>query len=206
MIGRMSILLLVFSSLQVIQAENPTCRNLDMLRRSLEEKPYISLDFRQSVTSDIFETVDTVRGSLWAGQAGRFRLESPNQVIVSNGILYWSYSPENKQVLVDSVAKMGDWDPLTLLYDPDEVYECIAEDSAESKIVFTMKARGKGTDPKTFELAVSLPNFVPKKITYNDINGSYIEIYIDNLKKLVKLPIDRFTFSIPRGVDVIEMP
>jgi outer membrane lipoprotein-sorting protein len=206
MVYRTAIVVLILQCCGLIYAENPKCNHIQNLRNSLEENQFISLDFVQTIKSDIFEAVDTVAGSLAAGRGGLFRLESPQQIIVSNGILYWSYSAENKQVLVDSIAKIGDWDPLALLYNPENVYECISEEIRKDIVSFEMEARNEETDPRKFILSVRLPKYIPINIAYNDINNSQVITYINNFENNINISDDFFNFVIPDGVDVVEMP
>ena len=203
---RITISALLLICFQIGWGENPKCKLIDTFRECLAEKPYISFGFTQTIKSDIFETVDTIQGQLMAGEKGRFRLESPEQVVVSDGVQYWSYSVANEQVLVDSVAKMGDWDPLTILYNPESVFRCESEKRSEENIVFNMRAVDDRTEPGSFKLRVSNQKLIPLGIEYDDINGSFIKTYINNFKNHSKLPDSLFILQIPPGVEVIEMP
>ncbi len=182
------------------------CPEIQKLREFYREKPYIELKFHQLTHSDIFESVDTLEGQLWAGQQGRFRLTMPDQELVSNGVLYWSYSVENEQALVDSVAKLGDWNPLTLLYDPEQVYSCQNQKAAGETLEFEMTALDSLTLPQRFVLEVAKQGYVPRKISYLDDNDSRIEVIIDGFSRPAELPDSLFIFQAPPGVEVIEMP
>jgi len=187
-------------------AQTGGCPDIDTLRANYQGTGYISLDFVQLVHSDIFKTIDTVPGSLAAGGEGLFRLTMPGRELVSNGILYWSYSEENKQVLVDSVAKIGSWDPLTLLYDPQKVYTCRNEKTAGDTIEFEMAAIDSVTDPSEFTLFVRKGSFEPRKLVYSDDNGSLIEVLIQKFSRVAHLPDTAFEFHPGPGVEVIDMP
>jgi outer membrane lipoprotein-sorting protein len=176
------------------------------VRQRLHEKPYFTLSFRQLIRSDVFETVDTVTGRLWTGSEGRFRLSMPGQIIVSNGLLLWSYSLENRQVLVDSIETLGRWDPLTLLYDPDAVYRCRAQREKNGKIELDMGAIDSLTVPHQFTLQISGRSRLPEKLTYRDDNGSLIEVALVDFDSRDRLPDSLFEFHPPPGVEIIRMP
>jgi outer membrane lipoprotein-sorting protein len=182
------------------------CPEMEKLRQSYQEKWYLSLDFLQLTYSEIFETVDSLRGQLWAGREGRFRLVMPGQTLVSNGILYWSYSDENKQVLVDSVVGRGDWNPVVLLYDPEKVYTCQNQIDLPESIEFELRAIDSQTVPSEFSLQVTKSDYIPQKIVYYDDNNSRIEVWLSNFSRPDKLPDSLFIFRAPEGVEVIEMP
>ena len=160
----------------------------------------------RDIESDIFETVDSLTGKLWAGKEGRFRLEMPGQTLVSNGILYWSYSVENNQVLIDSVVGLGEWNPLTLLYDPEKVYHCVNESKNKNTFEFEMSAADSLTEPQAFILRVTKKGFIPKKLVYFDDNDSRIEVIIERFERKESLPDSLFIFHAPAGVEVIRMP
>jgi outer membrane lipoprotein-sorting protein len=182
------------------------CPDIEKLRKSARKDGFISLEFKQFIHSDIFETVDSLTGMLFAGREGHFRLVTRNQAIVSNGILLWSYSVENKQVLVDSVAGMGAWDPLTLVYDPERIYQCNIQSRDKKDILFEMIAIDSMTIPQQFQLRVSSDKYEPKKLVYYDDNDSRIEVHINNFGRHANLPDSLFEFRPGPDVEVIEMP
>lgn len=179
---------------------------MEEMRKRYRQEKYIHLEFTQYIHSDIFESVDTLTGTLWAGWGGRFRLEMPQQQLVSNGVLFWSYSVENAQVLVDSVAGRGGWDPLTLLYDPNDVYRCDGQVDGEEVATFTMVARDSMAVPQTFTLQVAKAGHVPKRLEYVDDNDSRIDVTIGGFS-FQPQPVDStFEFIAPAGVETVIMP
>jgi outer membrane lipoprotein-sorting protein len=196
----------VFLTAPAAFAQDGACPHIDTLRATYQGLGYISLDFIQLVHSDVFNTVDTIPGSLSAGGGGRFRMSLPGRLLVSNGVLYWSYSEENKQVLVDSVAKIGSWDPLTLLYDPEKVYRCRAEKIAGDTIEFDMAAVDSATVPAAFTLSVRRRTYVPEKLIYLDDNDSRIVVLIRHFARVAHLADSQFEFHPAPGVEVIDMP
>ncbi len=183
-----------------------TCPTFEDFSASLEMAPYISLTFTQMIYSDIFESIDTTRGTLVAGHDGRFRLESSRQAIVCDGIEYWSYSPSNEQVLVDSVYKIGIWNPLTLVYDPENVYGCNEESRRKDTTIFMMKARDTHTSPQEFALKIESDSRVPLEIEYYDDNNSRILILITNFYQIEEVPTGAFKFVPPADTEIIYMP
>jgi len=187
-------------------AGSDSCPDISRLREYYQEEGYISLEFVQLIHSDIFETVDTLSGSVHAGFEGRFRLSMPDQILVSNGVLYWSYSAENQQVLIDSVAELGSWNPLTLLYDPEQVYRCENQSAAGDTIAFDMIAADSGIVPTEFTMVVERGTYRPERLVYFDDNDSRIEVNIEKFRRRDHLPDSLFEFHPGPGVEVIEMP
>jgi outer membrane lipoprotein-sorting protein len=188
------------------QSGGEDCPEMEKLRDFYKAKRFISLKFTQLTYSDIFETVDTLRGALLAGRGTRFRLSMPEQVLVSNGILYWSFSEANQQVLVDSVTKRGEWNPLTIFYDPEQVYTCRDQKKSEGIIQFEMYAVDSMTAPLQFSMQMSPEEFIPQKLIYFDDNDSRIEVFIEEFSRPDTLPESSFEFVPGPDIEVIEMP
>ncbi len=203
---RWTFVLVIILVIALGRPANGECPEIDKLREFYKEKQFITLKFLQLTHSDIFETVDSLGGTLQAGREGRFRLTMPGQVLVSDGIQYWSYSVENEQVLVDSVAKLGDWNPLTLIYDPEKVYGCINQKAAEETLEFDMVALDSLTLPQQFLMRVYQTDYVPYQLVYYDDNGSRIEVYVKDFRHPSVLPDSLFEFHPGPEVEVIEMP
>ena len=68
------------------------------------EKRYSSLkslsaDFVKVVSSEIFETENTVEGKMIFKNPDKFKIETEDETIVSDGEFVWTYSAENQQVI-----------------------------------------------------------------------------------------------------------
>ena len=182
------------------------CPEMQKLREYYRQKRFVSLEFLQTTRSDVFETIDTLQGTVHAGWEGRFRLTMPDQVLVSNGVLVWSYSAENRQVLIDSVRELESWNPITLLYDPERVYTCKAQTKRGDLWELEMTAVDTSIVPRQFTLQVAERDYVPKVLIYHDDAGSRIEVRIDNFSRQDQLPDSLFEFRPGPGIEVIRMP
>jgi outer membrane lipoprotein-sorting protein len=182
------------------------CPEMQKLREFYRQKRFVSLEFLQITRSDVFETVDTVQGTVYAGWEGRFRLTMPDQIIVSNGVLVWSYSAENRQVLIDSVRELGSWNPITLLYDPERVYTCKGQTKRQNLWELEMTAVDTSIVPRQFMLQITENEYTPKALIYHDDAGSRIEVHIDDFSRQDQLPDSLFEFRPGPGVEVIRMP
>jgi len=126
--------------------------------------------------------------------------------LASNGILYWSYSAENQQVIIDSVSRLGQWNPLTLLYDPQQVYRCQGQRTVDDLLEFDMAAVDSSISPTRFTLRVRKDDYQPKALIYKDDNDSRIEVKITEFYRRQSLPDSLFEFHPGPGVEVITMP
>lgn len=194
--------------------QDESCENLSKLRMLYKKHAYISLNFAQYTYSEIFETVDSICGTLKADQTGKYRLSLYDsdglfQELVNDGFSHWSYSVENRQAILSEVANLDSWNPVTLLYDPEAVYQCDEEQVAgvnDKNIAFSMIASDSSSIPQSFSLEVTGSDFRPLRIIYFDDNNSRIEIWISEFSRLNDLPDSLFYFSAPDQVEIIKMP
>lgn len=211
MISLTILLIVLFSPLL---GEDFSCPSLSKLRLSIEKEPYVSLNFNQYTHSEIFESVDSLVGTLKADHNGRFRLSLYDNIglfqeLVCDGVSYWSYSVVNNQVILSDVTELNHWNPLTLLYDKDAVYNCVDEKltgEQGASTTFKMVARDSTSSPQVFFLDVTSCEYTPQAIKYFDDNNSRIEIWISDFVRLERLPDSVFQFYPPIGVEVIELP
>ena len=187
-------------------AKSSDCQGITRFEDKLKDSPVISIEFLQITRSDIFQTQDTIRGTIKTGGQGRFRIETPSQVMVSNGIVEWDYSPENEQVIVDTLDRQSDIDPLTIIYDPLRIYSCQNQEENQGGIIFSMVALDSTLSPAKLDITVAGNDFTPLKMEYVDENGSEIKIIILKFRQADTISDSSFEFSAPDGIEVIYMP
>jgi outer membrane lipoprotein-sorting protein len=173
---------------------------LGRLQQKYESLVDLRTDFEQSVYSGVFASVEETKGKMFLGKDDKFRIESDEQCIVSNGELLWVYSVENKQVTISQVAKAEDLvRPSDYLFSFRENYstKMLADTSYNDIDCYRVKmvcdAGGK-RDMLTHEAK------------YVDINGNTVEITFENLQIDKGLEPDTFNFATPDGVEEIKLP
>lgn len=184
---------------------------LSKIENRLSEIKSLQVDFEQEVSSGVFATVDKTSGKIFMTNDDKFRIETEDQEIVSDSVLIWVYSVENKQVKIDSVSKVDDLvRPSEYLFTFKEGYQADLLPDEECnfgpcyKIVLT--ANDKDNFIKEMTLYIDQKNFLTQRAEYKDINGNLVTIRFNNYKIDKKIPPDIFIFKTPKGVEEIRLP
>ncbi len=190
--------------------------SLDKIIEGVEkiyDVPGFSAQFVQESTIKAMELTDVASGKIFVKRPGMMRwvYEKPyKQIIITNGTKLWIYKPEDNQVMLGKApAFFGDGKGAGFLADIKILrhkFNITLPEQKDSRY-FMLKLV---PIERTFELAeiflsVSRSTFkVNKIVTYNSY-GDENRIDLINFRFDVLPAEDLFTFSIPEGVDVLEL-
>jgi outer membrane lipoprotein-sorting protein len=184
---------------------------LKKIDRRLEDIETLQVDFEQEVSSGVFATVDKTSGGIFLTDDDRFRIETDDQTIVSDSVLIWVYSVENKQVKIDSVHEVDDLvRPSDYIFSFKEGYEAdlLTDTTCDFgtcyKIVLT--ALEKDNFIKEMYLFIDPETYLTRRAEYKDINGNLVTIRFKDYKIDRKIPAEIFKFKTPKGVEEIRLP
>lgn len=171
----------------------------------------LKVDFEQEVSSGVFATIDKSSGKIYMTSADRFRIETDEQVIVSDSVLLWIYSVENKQVRIDSVHKIDELvRPSEYLFNFKEGYN--ADLLEERKCDFgdcyqvLLKASSEDEFIEEMKLYIDPETGLTQRAEYRDINGNLVTIRFKKYKIDKDIPPEIFNFKTPKGVEEIRLP
>jgi chaperone LolA len=147
-------------------------------------------------------------GTIYIQKEDKYRIESKNEVIVTDGVTSWSYSKKKKQVVIDNYKNDGNtFSPNKFLFNyPENFYSDLDGTetvSGEECYVLKLSPRHKGS-VKSAKIWVDKEQNLIKKITINSSESSTTY----SLKKITLdagLSSSKFSFSPPEGVEVIDL-
>ena len=184
------------------QVETSTKTAISELYSLISKNSEMTSDFSQIVISPN-GTQNLSKGSLSLKKPNLFRWEvdSPAQIIVSNGYKLWSYNKDLEQVIVQPVPKKVDNAPYLLLL-------------AGHKDVLQSNFFVKKIKNTVFELSPKKADSMIKNIRIIFIKGKLVSLRIQTLMDQIniftfnnqsykELPSSLFNLSIPKGVDIL---
>lgn len=147
-------------------------------------------------------------GTIYIQKEDKYRIESKNEIIVTDGVTSWSYYKKKKQVVIDNYKKDGNtFSPNKFLFSyPENFYsdlEGTETISGSECYLLKLSPRHKGS-VKSAKIWVDKDDNFIRKITINSSESS--STY--TLKKIsldVGLSSSKFSFSPPEGVEVIDL-
>ncbi len=175
------------------------------------EAGHFSAKFRQSLSGGGFFEDETTSGVMIIGYPDRFRIESPEQTLVSDGDSLWSYSVENKQVTIEAMNDLNALvTPADYLFRFKEHYEVRSDTlvSLEGKKAYKLHllALAKDEIVKELDLYIDSSSYLIVRAAYRDPNDNLVTLDFSDWKLKIKTQPDDFRFQTPSGVEEIRVP
>ena len=157
----------------------------------------------------------TESGSLWLKKPGKMRWEyrSPKEkLFLSDGKDAWFYLPEDRQVRRTSVKKLDDLrSPLSFLLGKTQLEKELEGLSPAADVVAltpgNMVLRGvpKAMSDRIREVILEItPDHYIARIQFEEADESVTEYRFSQQQENAAIPDQRFKFTAPPGVEVIE--
>lgn len=183
--------------------------------RSLKD---LSIDFTKTLKSEIFETERKTKGKMYLKNPDKFRIETEDEIIVTDGEFLWSYSKENEQVIKKRLKKSQNvFIPNQYLSNFRKEYQ--AELTGEEKIGKTQcykllltpacseRSESKEKDIFITQMTIWIDkkNLLAKKLEYQDANDNQVVLLFDYVKTNQGIADSRFVFKAPKGVEELDL-
>ena len=169
--------------------------------------------YRKGEGTTISFLLDDAKNSLtFSNTVSNFRIESPDDLIVSDGTTIWHLSKKKKEVVIDKISSKG-----TSLATAEELLKFSTNYSSvlsHKKNTYELSLAPSANISKLMESigGISLLTFTftkghsieVKKISAKTANKNY-QVSNIKIKSLAKLDNKLFTFNAPKGVKVIDL-
>jgi chaperone LolA len=147
-------------------------------------------------------------GTIYIQKENKYRIESKDQVLVTDGVTTWSYSAKKKQVIIDNYKDNGNtFSPNKYLFDyPENFYSDLdGEETVSGNECYLLKLspRNKST-VKSAKIWVDKTENLIRKI-YIVTNESSTTYILKNIVLDPGLSPSKFTFTTPSGVEEIDL-
>jgi chaperone LolA len=201
--------------LLLLAAQSGICENAAQILQNLQNRydtlSDLEVSFTQEVHSGVFASVERTSGKMFLASEDRFRVQTEQQVVVSDGELLWVYSRENRQVTIDKVAKSKDMvRPSDYLFSFRESYTSrLIADTVIGNIdchVVRLDCAGADEFIQQMTLYVGKKDLLTHRASYVDINGNTVVMSFSDLKIDSGLPKETFVFETPKGVEEVRLP
>lgn len=193
-------LFVLFSGQSRAQSADDIALRLQQRYRAIDA---LQADFVQTMGGAALQGTLTVRGDA-------FRIELPDQTLVSDGTTLWSYSHEDNQVVIQDYAdddigfSIGQvfTDYLTV-FRPTGATRATMNGVRHD--VLALVPRDTGSSVQDATLYVRSDDAVPTMVRVHDINGATLAFDLRNVQLNPSLTSEAFTFRYPQGVEVIDL-
>lgn len=172
-----------------------------------------SADFVHSYRGGVLRTEAVERGTVLVKKPGKMRWEytSPERkLFVSDGVRFYAYIPEDRQVTVSAVPAGSDASTAALFLagrgDMNRDFVASFEtslDVPEGTVALRLTPRRPEAEYEWLVLVVDRKGLQIRQMITGDAQGGRSAFAFSNLRENTNPADQAFSFTIPRGVDVI---
>lgn len=189
----------------------PSARDvIKEVQKKYENLVNVVADFEQVFHWDLTDEVQTLTGKVWLGSDNKYRIETNDQIVVTDGISAWTLSKVSNQVVIDNLGKSKDSPllrDLLLQYSQDYQPRYVGTEKIDANDCHVLELLAKTEDAyvKSVMLWVDRKNATVYRIKQVDINGNSNTYSLLGITFDAKIPAETFKFSKPEGAEVIDM-
>ena len=205
-----SVIMMVFVAGTLAGAGETVQEVLEKVRKKYDSIADAELKFSQKTTFEMSKVEQDVTGTLWLKKTNKYRVETGDQTIVTDGVTVWSYSAANNQVLIDHF-KMDEntMSPEKILTGAPTEYAptLLGADRIGSTEVVALKLepRSEQSLVKSMKLWVDKSTWLIKKAEILDVNGKETHYLVTEVKTNIGLQDSRFIYQVPGGAEVVDL-
>jgi len=161
-------------------------------------------EFANIIESKIFGVIDTIHGSAYIAQDGRYKIEIGSDVFLYDGSLLYTYFLETNQLLIekpDSGKLVSD--EISFVIKLDEWYDS----KANSKNSYALKKKEgvEGDIPDSLELITNIADSTIVEIRYIDINEDLNRVKFLKQKTDSSCSAKGFEQDFPDSVEKVKL-
>ncbi len=145
-----------------------------------------------------------------AVRGNAFRLDLDEQVLVTDGRTMWSYTEDDRQVVVQDYdeGQVG-FSVGQLFTDYLRVFRATgatkATISGVQYDVLSLRPRTSGSSVRDATLYVRSSDAVPTRVRVHDRNGGTLQFDVSNVRLNRSLASSTFRFEAPRGTEIVDL-
>jgi outer membrane lipoprotein carrier protein len=203
--------LMIVALLASAQEKEITAKDVaEFVQQRYQTMDDVVAKFSQHVKFNFSGIEQTFDGTLTMKKPNKYRVESENQTFVTNGTVVWSYSPFNKQVLVDRYKEnQNSLSPEKFLLSlPAQYYTTLlGKEKLESMETVVLKLVPKDDQSfiKSVKMWVQDKSWLVRKVLVVDLNDTETEYIIKDLKFNTHVNESLFSFTPPAGTEVVDL-
>lgn len=167
------------------------------------------IKFSQSVRFKVSKAEQTMLGTMYFKKNNKYRIETETRTVVTDGKTSWSYNPQNNQVIIDTYKEESHSlapDKLLLSFPEDHFATMLGEVKLGKEDCQVLKLTPKDENSFTTGMKIWInEDWLIKKIEVTDINAAVTTYTISKITLNTGLDAAKFSFSIPKDADVIDL-
>ena len=211
---------LVFSSLIIAAtsslwnlssfAQEDAGKIIGKVRSTYDNLASLHAEFEKQYTWALAGETQTVTGKIYLKKGERYRIETEDQTVVTDGVTVWTYSSEKQQVFVDRMEKSSE-NPLPrdllVKYTSDFKPKYLRGERLAEKDCHVIRLTPREDDSFATEVTVWVDKstMLAIQVEQHDLNDNVTVYRLRKIELNPSLPDKLFTFDIPQNTEVIDL-
>lgn len=190
-------------------ADKETEKLLDKVQKTYEKLDNVCADFSQTFFWKLTGERQVVTGHICAKGGDKFKIETPEQLIVTDGSVLWTLNKMNNQVIIDRAENAANDNPFIKNFMQKYIAEYDArtlqdQSDNQSTCILLSSKSGEHFVPQLWLWVDNKSNLI-NKIVQQDINDNTTTFEMSKIDLNIKLAGSDFKFKSPENADVIDM-
>lgn len=181
---------------------------VDRLKAFIAGAKTAEADFTQTVADKSGRVTQEASGRMAFARPGKFRWDytAPyEQVIVGDGVKLWLYDADLEQVTVKSLGDVIAGTPAALLAGDNSIEKYFSlKNAGEGSGLEWLEATPKTRDTTFERIRMGFKGDVLVQMELYDFFGQRTTLKLSHFVRNPSIPSSRFTFTPPKGADVID--
>ncbi len=168
-----------------------------------------TIRFTQTVVYPVSKISKTITGTLFLKKGNKYRIDTDDKVIVTDGKTSWVYLPGSQQVLIDNFR--DDKNTITpdrfLLNVPSDYFAVLlSTKKSDSGDVYTLRLTPKSDNSFIRSIRIVIKgDWTVSSAEVADMNDTRYTYTVDSLATNTGLPDSEFKFVPPKGAQVVDL-
>jgi len=166
--------------------------------------------FTQTVKYQVSQIEQTYNGTMYIKKPKKYRIETEQQTLVTDGTTSWAYSPRNKQLVIDNYREdKTSVSPDKLLLDyPENFYSAlVGEEKLSSVRTYILKLTPKEDNSfvKAMKVWVDKDDWMIRRVEINDVNDTKTTYTVKDIVINKGIADLKFQFEAPAGTQTVDL-
>jgi outer membrane lipoprotein carrier protein len=194
----------------IVAAQEKAEDLVNKIRQTYEKLESLKGEFEQQYTWSLAGETQVLNGTLYLKKGDRYRVETPNQMIITDGKTVWTYSPDKKLVYLDNLQKSRD-NPLPrdliIKYTRDFKPKLLRSEKVGEAdcYVLSLTPRDDNSFIRSVTAWIDKSTWLAARIEQTDISDNKTVYLLKNVQRNAPLADALFTFNIPAEAEVVDM-
>ncbi len=204
------IILLAVAAFPLLFASQDAANILEKVRDRYDTVTDAEIRFSENVRFPMTNMVQQLNGTLLVKKKNKYRVETNDQVIVTDGETVWSYSASNNQVIIDHFKQ--DEQSLTpekvLVGTPDNFTATVVGEEkvgAYQTTVLKLVPKDEQSFIRSLRLWVDEKEWMIRQVEIIDVSEKQTTYSVLQVHTNTGLQDSRFVYKIPKGTEVVDL-